>query len=260
MLLAEWRGNERLAAAERVLCLVDPPRRVRHAVEFRNRRGQKPGPSSSAVVIGLGLLVGGETSPDRGRHDATVAVGLVGVHLTARLSVRRPLWPHNLILLRGSWHKNRRRRQNQRSSPASHSEAKANRRREGERLAGRWGRRAVTIKSKQGEEGGRISGLSNELRQIEWVNLNLSEAPTNRDRCVAAAMVAEEEGKSKHPVSFQDLGGHSEHRTAIGIFQSEHGGNKSESDDTRALHWAFHDAERGRGALATLVISSGRGL
>ena len=38
------------------------------------------------------------------------------------------------------------------------------------------------------------------------------------------------------------------------------GSNKSESGDTRALHWAFHDAERGRGALATLVISSGRGL
>ena len=222
MLLAEWRGKRLVTAAgrhrlthrstKRVLCLVDPPRRVRHAVEFRNRRGQKPGPSDpslSAVVIGLGLLVGGETSPDQGRHDATVG-GLVGVHLTARPTVRRPLWPHNLILLRGSWHKNRRRRQNQRSSPASHSEAKANRGRASDWLRGG---RAVTIKSKQGAEGGRISGLSNELRQIEWVNLNLSEAPTNRDRCVAAAMVAEEEGKSKHPVSFQDLGGHSEHRT-----------------------------------------------
>ena len=157
------------------------------------------------------------TEGDTTRRSAV----LVGVHLTARLSVRRPLWPHNLILLRGSWHKNRRRRQNQRSSPASHSEAKANRGREGDWLRGR---RAVTIKSKQGAEGGRISGLSNELRQIEWVNLNLSEAPTDRDRCVAAAMVvAQEEGKSKHPVSFQDLGGHSEHRNALGIFQSEHG-------------------------------------
>ena len=44
--------------------------------------------------------------------------------------------------------------------------------------------------------------MSNELRQIEWVNLNLSEAPTDRDRCVAAAMVvAQEEGKSKQASS-----------------------------------------------------------
>ena len=44
--------------------------------------------------------------------------------------------------------------------------------------------------------------MSNELRQIEWVNLNLKRRRPLRRPAM------KEEGKSKHLVSFRDLGGH----------------------------------------------------